>query len=77
MTCKSQSEVLDLSIVVPILSVFCFIVGIQFILFGLIAELIARTYHESQGKPTYLLRERPLTDELASANDLNQGDTLP
>ncbi len=40
-----------------LLSVFCFIVGVQLILFGLIAELIVRTYHESQGKPTYLVRE--------------------
>ncbi len=40
-----------------LLSVFCFMVGVQLILFGLIAELIVRTYHESQGKPTYLVRE--------------------
>ena len=37
-------------------SVFLFIVGVQFILFGLVAELIIRTYHESQGKPTYILK---------------------
>jgi glycosyltransferase involved in cell wall biosynthesis len=60
-----------------LLSVFCFIVGIQFILFGLIAELIARTYHESQGKPTYLLRERKLTGEPAPPKQSNQGDVLP
>jgi len=29
------------------------IMGFQSILMGLIAELLARTYHESQGKPTY------------------------
>jgi glycosyltransferase involved in cell wall biosynthesis len=40
-----------------LLSVFFFIVGVQFILFGLIAELIVRTYHESQNKPTYILKE--------------------
>ncbi|MBI4446604.1 MAG: glycosyltransferase family 2 protein [Acidobacteria bacterium] len=39
-----------------LLAVFCFIVGVQFILIGLVAELIVRTYHESQGKPTYILR---------------------
>lgn len=38
-----------------LLSVFLCIVGIQFILFGLVAELIIRTYHESQDKPTYIL----------------------
>ena len=40
-----------------LLSIFFFIVGVQFILFGLVAELIIRTYHESQGKPTYILKE--------------------
>ncbi len=40
-----------------LLSIFLFIVGLQFILFGLVAELIIRTYHESQNKPTYILKE--------------------
>src|SRR5690606_20795885 len=29
-----------------LLSIFCAIVGVQFILIGLVAELIVRTYHE-------------------------------
>ena len=33
-----------------------FIMGFQSILMGLIAELLARTYHESQDKPTYTVR---------------------
>ena len=41
------------------LSIFLFTAGLQFILFGLVAELIVRTYHESQDKPTYLLRSNP------------------
>lgn len=32
------------------------IMGFQSILMGLIAELLARTYHESQSKPTYTVR---------------------
>lgn len=32
------------------------IIGFQSILMGLIAELLARTYHESQSKPTYTVR---------------------
>jgi hypothetical protein len=32
------------------------ILGSQSILMGLIAELLARTYHESQSKPTYTIR---------------------
>jgi hypothetical protein len=31
--------------------------GVQFLTFGLLAELMARTYYESQGKPTYVVRE--------------------
>ncbi|NMB55472.1 MAG: glycosyltransferase family 2 protein [Leptolinea sp.] len=38
------------------LSVMLFILGFQSILLGLIAELLARTYHESQSKPTYTVR---------------------
>lgn len=30
---------------------------IQFVLMGLLAELLVRTYHESQGRPTYVIRE--------------------
>ncbi|MBM3138462.1 MAG: glycosyltransferase family 2 protein [Chloroflexi bacterium] len=33
------------------------ILGFQSILMGLIAELLARTYHESQNKPVYTIRE--------------------
>lgn len=33
------------------------ILGFQSILMGLIAELLVRTYHESQSKPTYTVRE--------------------
>jgi glycosyltransferase involved in cell wall biosynthesis len=40
-----------------LLSVVLFIVGVQFILMGLLAELSIRTYHESQAKPTYVVRE--------------------
>jgi len=29
---------------------------VQFLLMGLLAELMVRTYHESQGKPTYVIR---------------------
>ena len=46
-----------------LLAIFGFIVGIQFILFGLLAELITRTYHESQDKPTYIVREQKVDDD--------------
>jgi hypothetical protein len=39
-----------------LLAVFLFLVGIQFILMGLVAELVIRTYFESQGKAPYVVR---------------------
>ena len=39
------------------ISVMIAIMGFQSILMGLIAELLARTYHESQNKPVYAIRE--------------------
>lgn len=38
------------------ISVMLLILGFQSILMGLIAEQLARTYHESQSKPTYTVR---------------------
>jgi hypothetical protein len=35
-----------------------FAVGIQFLLMGLLAEMLVRTYHESQAKRIYAVRER-------------------
>jgi hypothetical protein len=40
-----------------LIGVMFFIMGFQSILMGLIAELLARTYHESQQKPTYTIRK--------------------
>jgi len=40
------------------MSAMFFILGFQSILMGLIAELLVRTYHESQRKPTYTVREK-------------------
>jgi hypothetical protein len=43
----------------PLLIVGCMmaLVGVILILNGLVAELLSRTYHESQDKPTYAIRE--------------------
>jgi glycosyltransferase involved in cell wall biosynthesis len=38
-------------------SIMIAILGFQSILMGLIAEMLMRTYHESQGKPTYTIRK--------------------
>jgi glycosyltransferase involved in cell wall biosynthesis len=42
----------------PILCVVMFAISIQFILMGLLAEMQVRTYHESQDKPIYAVREK-------------------
>jgi glycosyltransferase involved in cell wall biosynthesis len=39
-----------------LLSAFLELVGVQFISMGLLGELLARTYFESQGKPAYTVR---------------------
>ena len=40
-----------------ILAVLLVVVGVQFVSLGLIGEMIARTYHESQNKPIYVIKE--------------------
>ncbi|TKB09329.1 glycosyltransferase family 2 protein [Desulforhopalus sp. IMCC35007] len=49
------------------LAVLLILIGIQFVSMGLIAELQARTYHESQDKPVYftknVFRAKSLNDE--------------
>ncbi|MFO1489969.1 MAG: glycosyltransferase family 2 protein [Kiritimatiellia bacterium] len=45
-----------------IISAFMLILsGLQFITIGLLAEVLTRTYHESQQKPTYVIRETLLS----------------
>ena len=38
-------------------------IGVQLVTFGLLAELLARTYYESQNKPVYAIREVRQTPE--------------
>ena len=49
----------------PLLSVsiLLMITGVQFVTVGLLAEMQARTYHESQGKAVYVIREVLECDE--------------
>jgi glycosyltransferase involved in cell wall biosynthesis len=51
------------------LAMIMFAMGVQFIFMGLLAEMIVRTYHESQNKPTYLIRER-----INIADDTDDGE---
>ena len=40
-----------------LLAVLLVVVGVQFVSIGLLGEMLARTYHESQGKPIYVIKE--------------------
>ena len=40
-----------------LLGVMLVFIGVQLVTFGLLAEVMARTYYESQDKPTYVIRE--------------------
>lgn len=42
----------------PIITVVMLAISVQFFLMGLLAELLVRTYHESQDKAIYAVRER-------------------
>ena len=51
-------------LLVGVLLVF---IGVQLVTFGLLAELLARTYYESQNKPVYVIKEILQTPEMAHA----------
>ncbi|MCL4123532.1 UNVERIFIED_CONTAM: hypothetical protein GTU68_043975 [Idotea baltica] len=53
------------------LGIMLVIIGIQFLVFGLLAEVLARTYHESQDKAVYVVRNYI---EPGSSKKENQGD---
>jgi glycosyltransferase involved in cell wall biosynthesis len=42
----------------PVMAMVSLVLGIQFFLMGLLAEMLVRTYHESQAKSIYAVRER-------------------
>lgn len=50
----------------PLLTVMFFLTGVQSVLIGLVAEMVMRTYYESQNKTTYTLAELVQDDSLAS-----------
>ncbi|MBD2041813.1 glycosyltransferase family 2 protein [Microcoleus sp. FACHB-672] len=53
-----------------ILAVLLLVTGLQLFSFGLMAELLMRTYHESQGRPIYRVRE-VISRPPASGSKLN------
>ena len=57
-----------------LLAILLIFAGMQLVTLGLLAELQARTYHESQGKPIYVVRER-LEPPAAEEEALRSGKT--
>jgi hypothetical protein len=57
----------------PLLIVGAFMIlgGLNMVMNGLLAEMLSRTYHESQDKPTYVIRE-VLESTSASAEDADR-----
>jgi glycosyltransferase involved in cell wall biosynthesis len=58
-----------------LLAVFLFILGVQFILMGLVAELVIRIYFESRDKTPYLIRRTWNLDEKSSSSIDKAGKT--
>jgi glycosyltransferase involved in cell wall biosynthesis len=50
-----------------LLGVLLIVLGVQLIIMGLLGELTVRTYHESQNKPTYAIREILHSSDYATA----------
>jgi hypothetical protein len=50
-----------------LLGALLFLTGVILVNFGLMGELLVRTYHESQGKPIYVVQERRKTRERQEA----------
>ncbi|HEX7138005.1 MAG TPA: glycosyltransferase family 2 protein [Vicinamibacterales bacterium] len=53
-----------------LLGILLIVTGVQLVTIGLVAEIQARTYHESQGKPTYVIREvrqTPVDDRIVNS----------
>jgi len=57
-----------------LLGILLLFTGVQLVTLGLLAEMQARTYHESQNKPTYYIREELVTplDALAPVQVLGE-----
>ena len=61
----------------PLIAVAMFFTGTVCFLLGLLAELSIRTYHESQGKPTYLVAARDNVESPARRSTDRTGESRP
>jgi glycosyltransferase involved in cell wall biosynthesis len=55
------------------LAILLVIIGVQFLMLGLLGEMVIRTYHEAQKKPIYFIRAVEVRD--SSRPDSEQRDT--
>jgi len=46
-----------------VLGALAFVTGLMFVMVGLLAEMLVRIYHESQGKATYVVKEMPPVEQ--------------
>lgn len=60
----------------PQVAITFFLAGVQMVVTGVVAEMVMRTYYESQGKPTYLLGE-VLQGEEADSDSPISGRPVP
>ena len=61
-----------------LLAVALLVSGVQFISMGLLGEIVARTYYESQNKPIYSLREfKSHREELGDSPESSRSSTSP
>jgi glycosyltransferase involved in cell wall biosynthesis len=56
-----------------VMAFFFFTLGTLFIMMGLLGELVMRTYHESQGKPIYVVRQ-VITGRFQGDRELRSSD---
>jgi len=59
-----------------LLAILLTLVGVQFVTMGLLGELVVRTYHETQHKPIYMVRE-VLAAAGANGDRATQPNTTP
>jgi glycosyltransferase involved in cell wall biosynthesis len=59
-----------------ILSALLIILGVQMISIGLVAEMVIRTYHESQNRPIYVVREELGEGTIPSEQELDAKGVL-
>lgn len=58
------------------LTVLFLVVALQFIMMGLLAEILVRTYHESQDRPTYVVKQIIETPEVSRARESELKDLV-